>query len=146
MSRAIHWPRDLSLIRRNDVRSTKFFHNQKEHIELQAREVTGYFPYPVHDNQQRYNEKRTIQPFFFFRRFCMALDVSSVLIAIFVISKGFRTVLAIKSVEFQEKVFNVTVYPIRLRWPVELRQYSIKPTRSRPTNSEPGVNSQCDSD
>ena len=76
----------------------------------------------------------------------MILDSSPVLTQIFVMSKGYCTVLAIRSVECLKKDFQLRHIPLPARWPVEMEQYSIKPIRSRPATSEPGVSYECDSD
>ena len=51
--RAINRWRDLILVKRNDVRLAKFFHNQIEHSELQALEVNWCISDPVHVNPER---------------------------------------------------------------------------------------------
>ena len=142
----INWRRDLTLVKRNDVRSSNFSDNQIEHSHLEVPKVTRYISGPVHANRERYSEKNDCGVILCFSRFSLVLYFSSLITTIFLMNEAYSEVLDINSVKSQKLFFRLHRVSPQVRSLVELRQYSIKPKRPRPTNSESEVNSQCDSD
>jgi hypothetical protein len=101
ISRATNRRRDLSLIKRNDVRSPNFFHNRIEHSQLQVPIVTRFILDPVHVNREGQSEKNDCRAIrCCFSRLLMVSVLSPVFFAMFVISRLYCTVLDTNSVEF----------------------------------------------
>jgi hypothetical protein len=65
----INWRRDLTLVKRNDVRSSNFFDNQIEYSHLEVPKVTQYISGPVHANRERYSERNDYGAIVCFSRF-----------------------------------------------------------------------------
>ena len=142
----INWRRDLTLVKRNDVRSSNSFDNQIEHSHLEVPKFTRYISGPAHANRERYSERDDCGAILCFSRFFMVLYFSSVITTIFLINEAYCEVLDINSVKSQKCFFRLQRVPLQVRLPVELKQYSTQPKRPRLINSESEVNSECDSD